>query len=123
MILLTALLFVCHFLADFSPLSTDWMLRAKSKGWPLFPILMHAGVHATLMFAVLIFFVPFTLALQLAALQWLAHFIIDVSKGRMNVLFPSVADSTQKSYWILFGFDQLLHQLVILMMVSVCINF
>ncbi len=122
MILLLALLFLCHFLADFSPLSTDWMLRAKSKGSPLFPIFVHAGVHASLMFAVLFFFIPFTLAWQLATFQWFTHFIIDVCKGKMNVLFPAVANSTNKSYWVLFGFDQLMHQLMIVVMVWATIN-
>lgn len=122
MMLLLVLLFVCHFLSDFSPLSTDWMLRAKSKGWPLFPIFVHAGIHASLMFTVLFFFVPFTLAWQLAFFQWFTHFIIDVCKGKMNVFFPTVANPTHKSYWLLFGFDQLMHQLVIVGMVWVIIN-
>ena len=117
MILLLASLFFCYFLADFSPLSTNWMLRAKSKGAPFFPIFVHAGVHAVLMFIVLLFFIPFTLAWQLATFQWVAHFTIDVCKGKTNVLFPSVADPNHKRYWILFGFDQLMHQLVIVVMV------
>ena len=73
---LLALLFVCHFLADFSPLSTDWMLRSKSKGSPLFPIFVHAGIHALLMFAVLIFFTPVLLAIKLAGFQLICHFAI-----------------------------------------------
>ncbi|MEO6902401.1 MAG: hypothetical protein ABI315_04515 [Bacteroidia bacterium] len=42
-------LFFCHFLADFTHLSTNWMLSAKRLGKPLFPILSHAAVHAALM--------------------------------------------------------------------------
>lgn len=122
MFLLLALLFICHFLADFSPLSTAWMLRAKSTGSPLLPIFVHAGVHALLMFSVLLFFLLPELAIKLALLQWLAHFVIDVSKGKMNVFFPSVTDPKNKSYWMLFGFDQLMHQLVILWMVWASIN-
>lgn len=122
MILLTALLLVCHFLADFSPLSTDWMLRAKSKGSPLFPILVHAGVHALLMLFVLFFFMPTTLAFQLALFQWLCHFVIDVCKGKLSFYFPVVANPTDKRYWLLFGFDQLLHQSAILAMVWFTMN-
>ncbi len=116
MITLIFLLLVCHLLADFSPLSTDWMLRAKSKGSPLFPIFIHAGIHALLMLMVLFFFIPIVLALKLAALQWISHFAIDVCKGKMNVWFPALANPTDKRYWMLFGFDQFLHQSVILFM-------
>ncbi|MDB5256191.1 MAG: hypothetical protein JWM14_886 [Chitinophagaceae bacterium] len=123
MIILLALLFVCHFLADFSPLSTDWMLRAKSKGSPLFPIFVHAGVHAFLMFAVLIFFTPILLAIKLAVFQWFTHFTIDLCKGKMNVWFPAVASPTDKRYWMLFGFDQFMHQIVILIMAWASFNF
>lgn len=119
MIKLAFLLLICHLIADFSPASTAWMLKAKSKGAPFFPIFVHAGVHAGLMFVVLTFFTPLLLALQLMCLQWLFHFLIDVWKGKMNVWFPVFSDPTDKRYWMLFGFDQFLHQAVILLMVSV----
>jgi Protein of unknown function (DUF3307) len=122
MITLLVLLFICHFLADFSPLSTAWMLNAKSKGTPPLPIFAHAGIHAVLMFTVLLFFVTPLLALQLMAFQWLTHFVIDVCKGKMNVWFPIVANANDKRYWLLFGFDQLMHQCVILTMAWVSLN-
>lgn len=117
MIALILLLLICHFIADFSPISTHWMLRAKSKGSPFFPIFVHAGVHALLMLFVLFFFIPITLALQLAAFQWICHFVIDVCKGKLSFYFPVFANSSDKRYWMLFGFDQLLHQTVVLVMV------
>jgi len=117
MILLIFLLLICHLLADFSPLSTDWMLRAKSKGSPLFPIFVHAGVHGFLMLIILFFFIPMALAFKLSAFQWISHFAIDVLKGKMNVFFPSVANPSNRLYWMLFGFDQFLHQSIILLMV------
>ena len=43
-------LFTCHFLADYTHLSTSWMLDAKRLGKPLYPIFQHALVHAILMF-------------------------------------------------------------------------
>jgi len=122
MITLILLLLICHLLADFSPLSTDWMLRAKSKGAPLFPIFVHAGVHAVLMLIVLFFFIPIAFALKLAALQWICHFAIDVCKGKMSVWFPVVANPADKRFWMLFGFDQFLHQLVVLMMAWLSFN-
>ncbi len=42
-------LFICHFLADYTHLSTNWMLNAKRLGKPLHPILIHAMVHTLLM--------------------------------------------------------------------------
>ena len=112
------LLFICHFLCDFTPLSTAWMLKAKQAGKPLLPILAHAGMHAGTMFIVLLFFTNLLIAFKLGCFQLLTHFIIDVWKGRMNSWFPILRDSTKKSYWIIFGFDQFLHQLVIVLMVS-----
>jgi hypothetical protein len=42
-------LFICHFLADYTHLSTAWMLNAKRLGTPLFPIFCHAFVHMFIM--------------------------------------------------------------------------
>ena len=44
------ILFACHWLADYTHLSTAWMLNAKRLGKPLLPIFAHALVHASLMF-------------------------------------------------------------------------
>ncbi len=114
--ILIALLLLCHLIADFSPLSTDWMLRAKSKGSPLFPIFVHAGVHAVLMFPVLMLGTSFLSALKITAFQWICHFAIDVWKGKMGIWFPVLSNPADKRFWMLFGFDQFLHQLVILIM-------
>lgn len=46
----------CHFLGDYTHLSTNWMLTAKRLGKPLFPILVHAFVHSILMFGSLDYF-------------------------------------------------------------------
>ena len=110
-------LFFCHFLADFTWLSTTWMLNAKSLGKPLLPIFAHAAVHATLM-GLLLSFGNLTVALwfNLVMFQLLSHFLIDLWKGRMNVWFPIVTSPANKWHWILFGFDQFLHAAVICIM-------
>ena len=122
-------LFFCHFLADFTHLSTDWMLKAKRFGSPLLPILAHAFVHAALMATVLEIYCHYTIAGyetkifelthvdKLFFLQLISHFLIDVWKGKMNFWFPSLTDPSNKWHWILFGFDQLLHGVVICLMV------
>lgn len=116
--LLLILLFVCHYLGDFTPLSNAWMQQAKQFGRPLFPILCHAAVHAFLMLIVLLFFIEPKIALSLSLFQCLAHFSIDVLKGKMNGWFPILQDASKKGYWMIFGFDQLLHQATILTMVG-----
>lgn len=55
--------------------------------------------------------------LRLYALQLLSHFLFDVLKGRCTVWFPITANFAAKPYWIVMGFDQLLHSTVIMLMV------
>lgn len=111
-------LFFCHFLADYTHLSTNWMLSAKRFGKSLFPIISHAAVHATLMGIVLTLFgIRGDILWQLIGFQLITHFLIDVWKGRMNGWFPSLQNPANKWYWIIFGFDQLLHAIVIILMV------
>lgn len=111
-------LFICHFLADYTHLSTDWMLNAKRLGKSLFPVLAHASTHALLMGLFLLFFTDLTQfdIIELTAFQLITHFLIDVWKGRMNGWFPSIQYPTNKWHWVVFGFDQLLHALVIILM-------
>ena len=110
-------LFICHFLADYTHLSSNWMLSAKRLGKPLFPIFAHAGMHTILMFITLIYFdVDLKLAFELSAFQLTTHFLIDLWKGRMNGWFPALQSPANKWHWIIFGFDQFLHALVIIIM-------
>lgn len=112
-------LFACHWLADYTHLSTAWMLNAKRFGTPILPIFAHAAVHATLMSAVLCWFIGVNQTLfALAAIQLLTHFIIDVWKGRMNGWFPLLQSPANKWHWVVFGLDQYLHALVIIAMLA-----
>jgi len=119
MIVLLILLNICHWLADYSHLSTNKMLAAKKTGKPLMPIFQHAYMHATLMTCVLLFYTDARTAVLLWSFQLVTHFTIDVLKGKCNVWFPSVANPADKAHWYIFGFDQLLHQIVIIIMVSI----
>jgi len=79
-------LFICHWLADYTHLSTAWMLNAKRLGKPLHPILAHAMVHACLMGFFLAVSFGFTaIVLRLFLFQLCSHFLIDWWKGSMNV--------------------------------------
>ncbi len=109
------LLFACHWAADYTHLSTKWMLDAKRFGTPSLPILAHAAVHATLM-GLLTFIFGYGLlsALYVFLFQLVTHFLIDVWKGKMNIWFPILQNPAIKWHWWVFGFDQLLHAYVIL---------
>lgn len=110
-------LFICHFLADYTHLSTAWMLNAKRLGKPLFPILVHASVHGLLMFLVMNFLgVHILLCLILGLLQIASHACIDLLKGKMNGWFPLLQDNSNKWHWVVFGLDQTLHYTVIAIM-------
>jgi hypothetical protein len=110
-------LFICHWLADYTHLSTSWMLNAKRLGKPLFPIFIHAAIHSMLMSLILGWFIGFTnVWAYLVLFQLVTHFLIDTSKGKMNVWFPTLQSPANKWHWIVFGFDQLLHALVIIIM-------
>ena len=112
LILLIALL-VCHYLADFC-LTLPIMIRAKANGKQLWPIVLHSMVHAVLMgLCLLLFGVSVLTTLYLMVAEAMFHFIIDLSKARLSTHVPRLADATGKPYWMLYGLDQLLHQLVV----------
>lgn len=113
MILLLIVLLICHYLADFC-LTWPALIRSKSDGRNVWPILLHATVHAVLMGVCLMAFgVNLELALWLMLLELVTHFVIDFGKAAVSVKIPLLADVKQKPYWVLFGLDQLLHQLVV----------
>lgn len=114
-------LFFCHFLADYTHLSMTFMLDAKRLGKPLAPILAHAAIHMILMGIALAFFINVWTDTQkwaqLMMFQLITHFLIDVWKGKMNGWFPALQSPANKWHWVIFGFDQFLHALVIILMV------
>lgn len=112
-VLLVALL-VCHYLADFC-LTMPMMIRAKADGRNPWPILLHASVHAMLIgLCLLVWGVAWKLLLLLMLIELVSHFLIDTGKGRLTLFIPLFANQT-KYYWLLFGFDQLLHQFVLVL--------
>jgi len=108
---------VCHWAADFTHLSTDWMLNAKRYGRPLYPIFIHALVHALLFFITIWFLYDIEKALFTGGFQLITHFIIDLVKGKVNFWFRKLEDTSNKFHWWLFGFDQFMHHLVIIITV------
>ena len=122
MVLILILLNLAHWMADYTHLSTAEMLNAKRLGAPLLPILKHATVHGFIMNLFLWFFVSGWVLFLLFLLQVGSHFLIDLWKGRMNSWFPSIQNPTNKLHWYVFGFDQYLHQAIIILMAYIASN-
>ncbi len=107
------ILLFCHYLADFC-FTWPAMIRAKSDGHTLWPILQHALIHTVLVAICLaIWGIRWKLLVMLSILELLTHFLIDWGKGRLSARFPFLSDNKRKPYWMLFGFDQFLHISVI----------
>ena len=111
--LLIALL-VCHYLADFC-LAAPVMIRAKADGKKLWSIALHSALHAGLMgLCLLVYGTGWLLLLLLMMTELCSHFVIDVAKAQISIRFPYWSDNRHKPYWMLYGFDQLLHQVVVI---------
>ena len=111
--LLLISMLVCHYLADFC-LTTPKMIRAKADGRNPWPIMLHAAIHAGLMtICLLLWAISWKAVLLAMAVEWITHFLIDWTKARLSIRFLILTDQQQKPYWMLYGLDQLLHQLVI----------
>lgn len=115
-IVLIIALFFIHWLGDFTAFATAKMHKSKAIGAPIGPIFLHACVHAGFV-AVLLFIFQFNgnLILQLTLFQLVSHFLIDVTKGKLSAGFQMFRDNTTYPYWMLFGFDQFLHGVVMIL--------
>ena len=113
---LLALLFVSHFLGDFTPLATSRMQKAKAVGRPLSPIAAHAAVHALLVgLAVLVGAWPgAALAGMAVGIEFVTHLAIDWTRGRLGAGRPALSDPVGQAFWSVLGFDQLAHGLVLI---------
>lgn len=121
-IILLAALLLSHYLADFC-FTTHSMIRAKSDGKYLFPIMLHSSIHALLMgICLIVYGTTYHLLLSLILLEFISHFIIDIAKGRLTHAYPSLSDNHRKPYWIVYGMDQFLHQLIIIVIWSITMN-
>ena len=115
-LILIILLNICHWLGDYTHLSTKKMLAAKRLGTDIDQILIHATIHGWLMAIPLFFYVNNPMVwLLLSFLEIGTHFIIDLLKGRLNGWFPQLQSPANKYHWYVFGADQFLHQFVILL--------
>lgn len=119
-VLLLISLLVCHYLADFC-LTSPAMIRAKADGRNPWPIVLHASIHAGLVgICLLLWGVSWNLLLILALVEFVSHFLIDTAKGQLTAHYSILGDIQKKPHWMLYGFDQLLHLLVIVIIWYYC---
>lgn len=62
--------------------------------------------------------VTIEVCLSLMILELVTHFVIDYAKGWVGRKIPHCAETAYKAYWVLYGFDQMLHLLVIVVIVA-----
>ncbi len=109
------LLMAKHFVCDFPLQAFPYQYRNKGTyGHP--GGLLHAAIHEVGSLAVLIWFAPFTTALVLASFDAVAHYHIDYAKMKLGVIYNLKPDNSEW-FWVLLGFDQLLHYLTYFAMV------
>ncbi|GJD95616.1 DUF3307 domain-containing protein [Methylobacterium iners] len=111
---LAGLMAAKHYLADFV-LQTEWMARGKerSEHW-LGPLCAHAACHAAFTLAIALLLVP--RLWWLALVDFMIHFAVD--RGKALVAQRTRLVPAQAGFWWLLGFDQLLHALTDLGLVT-----
>lgn len=107
--LMTALI-VKHFICDFPLQACPWMYRNKGTYGHAGGI-VHALIHYLGTYIVLrAFGVPNWSAWMIGTTDGLIHYHIDWAKMRLNAAM-GWGPHTSEWFWILLGFDQLLHSL------------
>jgi hypothetical protein len=110
---MTALLIfqIKHFICDFA-LQTKWQIEGKQTY--LGPGgLVHAGLHAIgTLPALYVMGVPGWMYAAIPLGEFVLHNHIDWAKAQIDATFGP--DPTKLRHWIVFGTDQLLHQLTYL---------
>ena len=120
-ILLAMLVFqIKHFLCDFV-LQTSTQVRFK--GVYFHPAgLLHAGLHALGSIpALLILTRSPELIGSIAVFEFLFHYHVDWAKARLDS--DMRLNDTNNVYWIIFGLDQLVHQLTYIGMIYLALHF
>ncbi|MFM9890529.1 MAG: DUF3307 domain-containing protein [Rickettsiales bacterium] len=108
-----------HFLCDF-PLQRPYQYQNKGiYGHP--GGLLHVSIHAAGTWLVAVLFVGPWAALGLALLDAVIHYHIDWAKNQINKRYSLNAHSGAW-YWIVFGFDQFLHQLTYILLTIIALQ-
>ena len=102
---------VKHFACDFA-LQTPRQIQAKGNYGQL-PGLEHAGLHALASIPAMLVLSHALIPIAIAVGgEFVIHYHVDWSKARLDRSRQFSATST--AYWVVFGFDQLIHQMTYL---------
>lgn len=102
------LLFVKHFICDFPLQAYPWMYQNKGSYLHLGGI-THALIHGIGTAIVLVPFIGLA-AIIYGAIDLIVHYHIDW--GKMNISkYYDLQPNNSERFWILLGFDQLLHHM------------
>ncbi len=103
-----------HFLCDFA-FQTPRQIQAKGN-YGRRGGLEHAGLHAVTSLPALLMLTQSAAMIAVAiAGEFVVHYHVDFSKARIDRWWGFSSQST--AYWIVFGFDQLVHQATYLTLV------
>ena len=109
-------LFVKHFICDFPLQAFAWMYRNKGT-YGHVGGLTHASLHGLGTFAVLVFWLGAD-AGTYALADAVIHYHIDWAKMNVSKKLDLRSDNSEW-FWILLGFDQLLHHLTYFAIVAI----
>jgi hypothetical protein len=113
------LLFIKHFICDFPLQANPWLYRNKGTYMHLGGI-THAGIHGL---GTLLVLAPFigSLSMVYAALDMLVHYHIDWAKMNVTKRYDLQPTNSER-FWILLGFDQLLHHITYFAIICLAFN-
>ena len=113
------LLFIKHFICDFPLQANPWMYRNKGTYLHLGGI-AHAGIHGL---GTLLVLAPFigSLSVLYAAIDMLVHYHIDWAKMNVSKRYDLQPHNGER-FWILLGFDQLLHHITYFVIIYYAFN-
>jgi hypothetical protein len=113
-------LFIKHFICDFPLQMFPWMYQNKGRYLHLGGI-VHSGLHGIGTFVVLLFFIDSGEALLFASIDLLLHYHIDWAKMNLSHHYD-LKPNNSEWFWVLLGFDQLLHHLTYFMIIYYAFN-
>lgn len=95
-----------HFICDFPLQATPWMYLNKGTYGHIGGI-THSAIHGIGTALICYFYIP-EWWVTFALVDYLAHYHIDYGKVKVGRMFNLRPDNSE-CFWILLGFDQLLH--------------
>ena len=105
--IILTLLFVKHFIVDFVLQTNEHVLNKGIYGaWKGIEHSLQQGIGTLIC---LVLFIPFWVALALAAIDFLIHYHVDW--GKININKSQKLTPADNKFWFWLGLDQLAHSL------------